>query len=80
MLQGQPGGNSEPMGGDSTNQIGNHVGSVAKMSMDSKGGEQRQPRNGKSCPFRREVILEVKVEKMFGNCRQEGSHYGGRGE
>jgi hypothetical protein len=50
--------------GDSTNQIGNHVGSVAKMSMDSKVGNKGSLATEKSCPFGREVILEV-VEKML---------------
>jgi ATP-dependent HslUV protease ATP-binding subunit HslU len=59
------------MGGDSTNQIGNHVGSVAKMSMDSKGGEQRQPRNGKKLPIRKRESHLGSEWKNVGDCRKK---------
>jgi ATP-dependent HslUV protease ATP-binding subunit HslU len=52
--QGQPGGNGEPMGGDGTNPNLVAMSDLwQKCPMDSKVGAKRQPRNGKSCPFRK---------------------------
>jgi hypothetical protein len=64
--------------GDSTNQIGNHVGSVAKMSMDSKVGNKGSLATEKVAHS--EEKSSWKWWKKCWRLSTEGSHYGGRGE